>query len=237
MPLIYLIGLLESLVKQIFPVFLLPIFFTKKLNDWKVSNLSYQKQFVLLVFLAYMLFLFYFLITRDRMVGRLLFTPAILLYPWVGNGFYLMMEVIQKQKFARALQIIALIAFIMVPCVESARAVLKSDVTAHEVGNYIIHNTELNNAKILFSETRHWLYSNSKENFNEILIFSYQANEHIKKNRIMEIEMIAQKKGADAIVLTFDSKGETMIPNLMHYAIDKRFPGRKGITVIYKRKE
>jgi 4-amino-4-deoxy-L-arabinose transferase-like glycosyltransferase len=90
MPLIYLIGLLEYFIKQIFPLFLLPLLFAgHRYISAADRKIAIEKQFILLTCLFYMLFILYSFITRDFIQGRFLFTPAVLLYPWVGHGITL----------------------------------------------------------------------------------------------------------------------------------------------------
>jgi hypothetical protein len=233
MPLVYLIGLLESLIKALYPLYFLPLFFLLTKPSRSFSKLTAEKKFVLVIFGGYMLALFYILITRDKMIGRLLFTPAVLLYPWVGHGFRLGIDALQKRKLGRALQTVAVLLFIVLPCVENVEKVVKSDRSAMAVGQFIIHDPYLRDATLLFSETSHSFYSNSLDHFSKTRKLAKQIGKHIKEGRTAEIETIAHNYEADALVLFFNLGKDQKILAFSDYYEFRRIPGEKGVTVIY----
>jgi len=233
MPLIYLIGLVESLAKQIYAVFLVPLLFNIKPRLLAKSEKTTEKWFVLLLFAGYMLFLYYYLITRDKMVGRLLFTPAVLLYPWVGQGFCIMLDYLGKARRARFLQFAVLVIMIALPCFKNAQAVLKSDRNAIAVGQFISEDKNLENRKILFSDLRHSLYGEKMDRFLEIRNVAKIIKKRLESDRVDEIESAAIAHQADALVLFIKPKKSRPIPSFVQFAEYKRIEGEKGTTVIY----
>lgn len=234
MPLVYLIGLIESLVKQLFVIFLVPLLLNFKLRSRSDLKLKTEKWFVLLLFTGYMLFLYYFLVTRDRMVGRLLFTPAVLLYPWIGQGFSLMLDSFQKVRFSRIAQVAVLIFFIAVPCIKSTRAVINSDRDAIDVGHYILKDQNLENKNIIFSDAIFCFYSEKVDGFFEIMNTAKIINELLEKERFSEIEALALAHQADVIVLNMNLKNNEKMPVFQKYSEYKRLNGRKYETIIYR---
>jgi len=239
MPLIYLIGLLEYFIKQIFPLFLLPLVFAgHRYISSADRKVAIETQFILLTCLSYMLFILYSFITRDFIQGRFLFTPAVLLYPWVGHGITLILTWLKGIRFARILQIAVVLALIVIPCVKSVRAVIKSDLGVLKVGRYISQDTSLADAKILFSDTRQWLYGNRPGAYQKIRSDAFAVTRNIEKGDIEAIEELAQKDNAEALVLAINfNKAGRIIPEFQHYRIYKQFPSRKGVTVIYVMRE
>jgi 4-amino-4-deoxy-L-arabinose transferase-like glycosyltransferase len=235
MPLIYLIGLLEYFIKQIFPLFLLPLLLVGyRYISFADRKIAIEKQFILLTWLFYMLFIFYSFITRDLIQGRFLFTPAVLLYPWVGHGITLILTWLKGIRFTRILQFAVVLALILTPCVKSVRAVVKSDLGVLEAGRFIAQDKSLADVKILFSDSRQWLYGKRSGAYRKIWRDAYTVARHIEKGDIEAIEELAQKNKAEALVLAINfSKAGSIIPEFQHYRIYKQFPSRKGVTVIY----
>ena len=77
---IYLIGLLESFIKALFPLNFIPLVVGFK--NWRKRH----GVFVLLLAGSYLLLSYYFLITRDFIRVRYFLTPVLLLCPWIGLG-------------------------------------------------------------------------------------------------------------------------------------------------------
>jgi hypothetical protein len=237
MPLIYTIGLLEYFVKQVFPIFLIPLLWTvQNFFSNRPRNVTEEKQFVLLVWVFYMIFILYSFITRDYIQGRFLFEPAVLLYPWVGYGIILIFKWLMGIKFGQILKIAILIILIVTPCVKIVKATVNSDSGVIEVGRFISEDPQLTEAKILFSDTRQWFYGNRKEDFKTVSQNVLAIGRMIKKGQAKDIEAKAINQGADAIVLFINFNKTNVIPKFEHYRIYNRFQSRKGLTVIYTKK-
>jgi hypothetical protein len=205
MPLIYLIGLLEYFIKQIFPLFLLPLLFAgHRYIAAADRKIALEKKYILLTCFLYILFILYSFLQRDLIQGRFLFTPAVLLYPWVGHGITLILRWLKGIRFTRILQFAVVLALIVIPCARSVRAVIKSDSGILKVGRYISQDTSLTDAKILFSDSRLWLYVNRPGAYQKIWSDAYMLSRHIEKGDIEAIEELAQKENAEALVLAFN---------------------------------
>ena len=234
MPLIYLIGLTEYFVKQLFVLYLLPLlvavhaYFSNR--ERKIST---EKKFLLLICLTYMLLVFYAYLVRDFIQGRFLLTPAVLLYPWVGHGITLILKRLQGVRFARALKIALIVLLVGTPCVISAGALMESDNGELGVVRFLRNDPKLKNAKIMFSDQRLWFYFPGKAAYTEMDRAAYLVSEDLAKGRIAAIAKQAEKYQADAIILSFKDKTNDRVPELVNYGIYQTFPYRNGIVVIY----
>jgi hypothetical protein len=168
------------------------------------------------------------------MVGRILFPPAVLLYPFVGQGFCLGLEALQKIRFSRAMKIAAIVVFLSLPCAKSFTDVIETDRSAIAVGNAVKQDANLRDAHILFSESRHLLYADKLDNFFVTKAIAKQLYQYLKKKRFSDIEAFAEGHEADAIVLYLNKDKVDHVPSFKSYAEYKRIPGPKGVTVIYR---
>ena len=105
MPIIYLLGLLETLIKNIFIFFMIPLILGVRS--------SFKKTHIFLITFVglYILFIFYTYIERDFIQSRFLQAPAILLYPWIGLGFQKIISSIQVSKFPKSLLAVCIFIF------------------------------------------------------------------------------------------------------------------------------
>ena len=234
MPLIYLIGLMEYFVKQLFVLYLLPLlvavrhYFSNR--DHKIET---EKKFLLLICLAYILLVYYAYLVRDFIQGRFLVTPAVLLYPWVGQGITLLIKRLQGVRFARAMQF-ALIVLMLAPAfVQSAGVLMASDNAELDVVRFLCHDQKLKHAKIMFSDQRLWIYCPGATAYNEMDRAAQRVSRDWAKGQMTAIEKQAEEYQAEAIILTVKHKNPDRVPELKGYRIYRKIPVPKGINVIY----
>ena len=234
MPLIYLIGLMEYFIKQLFVIYLLPLlvavqhYFSNR--DHKVTT---EKKFLLLVCLAYILLVYYAYLVRDFIQGRFLLTPAVLLYPWVGHGIALLINKLQGVRFARVMRFALIILMIAPAFGQSAGALMANDNAELEVVRFLCHDQKLKHAKIMFSDQRLWVYCPGKTEYNEMDRAAHLVSKDLAKGQMTAIEKQAEEYQAEAIILTVKDKNPDRVPELKGYRIYRKFPVPKGINVIY----
>ena len=234
MPLIYLIGLMEYFIKQLFAIYLLPLlvavrhYFSNR--DHKVTT---EKKFLLSVCLAYILLVYYAYLVRDFIQGRFLLTPAVLLYPWVGHGITLLIKKLQSVRFARMMQF-ALIILMLAPAFgQSAGALMASDNAELDVVRFLCHDQKLKHAKIMFSDQRLWVYCPGETVYNEMDRAAQRVSKDLAEGQVTAIGKQAEEYQAEAIILTVKHKNTARVPELKGYRIYRKFPIPKGINVIY----
>lgn len=237
MPVIYLIGLLEYFVKQIFPLFLVPLLVAAgrylRCGD---RHIDIEKKFILGIWLFYMLFILYSFIVRDFIQGRFLFTPAVMLYPWVGYGIVLIIKWLQGRRYGYLLQAGLILAIVVAPSVKVVEAVAAKDTGLLAAGRFLSHDPLIENAKVLYSDPRLWLYGNGSDSYLNTITPAMIVARHLETGDVNAIEKIAVDGDYEVIALSINfSKTET-VPRFEHYGIDKRFPSKKGVVIIYSRR-
>ena len=77
---IYCFGVIESYIKIIFPLFIIPLL-------WGVKHkLSRTRVYLLVLVILYLLMIYYSLLERDFIQKRFLFAAVFFSYPWIGLG-------------------------------------------------------------------------------------------------------------------------------------------------------
>ena len=234
MPLIYLVGLTEYFIKQLFVIYLLPLLVAVRhyfaTRDHKITT---EKKFLLLVCLAYILLVYYAYLVRDFIQGRFLLTPAVLLYPWVGHGITLLINRLQGVRLARVMRF-ALIILMLAPAFgQSAGAFMASDNAELDVVRFLCHDQKLKHAKIMFSDQRLWVYCPGETRYNEMDRAAQRVSRDLAKGQVSAIGKQAEEFQAEAIILTVKDKNSDRVPELEGYRIYRKFPYPKGIAVIY----
>jgi 4-amino-4-deoxy-L-arabinose transferase-like glycosyltransferase len=238
MPLIYLIGLLEYFVKQIFPIFLLPLLFViQRFFSNRPSRILIEKQIVLFIWVVYMALILCSFIIRDYIQGRFLFTPAILLYPWLGHGITLILQWLKGIRFAHILQVALILLIIIAPTVKSVQPAIQSDPNAIEVGRFISEDKSFSDAKVLFSDTRLWLYGKGTGSFQNAKQTARSISRNLENGNVKAIENQALRVKADVLVLSINFDKTKTTPEFDRYGIYRQFPSRKCVTIIYKVKK
>ena len=184
MPLIYFIGILEYFVKQLFPIFLIPLLWTVFHYFYhRYQQTMVEKLYIFIIWVVYILLILYTFMVRDSMQGRFLFTPAVLLYPWVGQGMTLILDWLKSFKYSHILQIVVVFLFLVVPCIKTIQAAIVSDNSILVVGDFISEDDQLANNKILFSDARYWLYCKRTDDFAKTLRLVYTYIEESRKRK------------------------------------------------------
>ncbi len=167
MPLIYLLGLLKTLVKVVFPPFVFPLGWSFR-HKWRAKHL-----WVVTLIGLYLLMIYFSLLKRDFIEYRFLLAPAILLYPWIGAGVNNLLKRPQRVKFTYVLAR-ATVGFLLLTAVaKNFYYVKKRDHSIPEAARWIKAHPKWNSAKVVTTDPRvafhasqfHWLtYSLDLEN-------------------------------------------------------------------------
>jgi hypothetical protein len=102
------------------------------------------------------------------------------------------------------------------------------------VGCVIARDPFLHNGTVLFSDTTHSLYADKLDDFSRTRKSAKQIKRYLAKGQYTDIEALAQKANADALVLSFDRHNDGETPDFRHYTEYKRISGKDGVTVIYR---
>mgnify|MGYP001829079514 CR=1 FL=1 len=213
---IYLIGLLESFIKALFPLNFIPLVVGFK--HWRKRN----GVFVLLLAGTYLILSYYFLITRDFIRIRYLLAPVLLLCPWIGLGIdriFIYVKGLSKRRF---FTILLLIIFALVPSYRSLRITWKEDTISLKAGEWIATVPQFQTATIITTDGRIPFYAG--RGLDQTL--------YLKPN-YLAMEKLALKKSFDLLIIKTSKKRKNARPRLKKFTRVKEFVGAKDIVNIY----
>jgi hypothetical protein len=216
MLIIYLIGLLESFIKALFPLYLIPLIF----GFYHSRNRN--GIFILLLVISYLLMCYYHLIRMDDIRSRFLITPAFLLCPWIGFGIDRLYIYVKGLSRRRLFTILLVIIFALVPVYRSLRSIRKQDTVLLRAGNWIAAVPQFQAAEIITTDRRVAFYAGRGADF----VF-YPESDYFK------METFAAKEGMDLLIVKTSKKKKNQTPRFRKYRKVEEFVGVKDIVSIY----
>jgi hypothetical protein len=220
MPLIYLMGLVQSFVKVLFPLFVIPLFLGFR------HSVNRARLFVLFLVIFYLLVVYYRLIERDFVQGRFLLAPAFLLYPWIGSGLERMFSFLKGRSKAGMLAT-AFAVLLVVPAVtKCAQMAWKQDNVIAVAGEWLAGKEEFRKARIISNDSRIPFYAGRQRDYQ---MFKKRHHGHSYK----AMEQIALSSKMDLIIIRTSARKKDSLPDFSHFKKIKEFTGKKNIAVIY----
>jgi len=213
---IYLIGLLESFSKALFPLYLVPLV----VGFWKARNRN--AFFVALLAGCYLLMSYYLLIRLDSIRVRHLLTPAFLLHPWIGVGIDRIVVYVKGSSRQRLLAILILFLLGVLPIYRSVKILWKQDTVLVKAGKWIADIPEFQAAKIITNDKRVPFYAARGVDFDSYLSSDF-----------FHMEDIALERQLDLLIMKVPKKRENSTPRLTKFRKVKEFLGKKNIVIIY----
>ena len=231
MSILYLFGLLESLIKVIFPLFIIPLYCGLK-------RPFFRNQVLILAFVtSYLLMVYCYAIKVDFVRARFLLAPAFLLYPWIGAGMEKLFTFMKRYSKPKMFSIVFTLFFIVTPVCKTVHSFGKHDNVIVKTGEWIREKTEFKNAKITTTDPRFLFYAgrkiNKKQYYKRRSEFYSTMAKYVKNNDYFSMEKFAIKKHIDIIIIKISLKKKDMAPEFNFYKEVKRFAGKKEIVVIY----
>jgi len=224
MPVIYLLGFLESLIKVLFPFFIIPLYCGFK-------RPFYRNQVLILSFVASNLIMVYcYAIRSDFISQRFLFAPAFLLYPWIGAGMERIFVSLRKSSKQKILAAVFTFIFLLVPVGKVVNSCMKHDIVISRAGKWLAKETKFQNAKILTTDLRipfyagREIYSSSEKG---LLKYDKKSKDYI------DMEQFAVANQVDFIIIRLSKNEKDLIPQFEQFIKIKEFHGKKRIAVIF----
>ncbi len=231
-PVIYLFGLIETFIVALFPLFLLPLFFSFK------SPIKTNRVFVVCVFWIYILMAYYFLVKMDFLTSRYLSIPVLLMYPWIGAGLQKFFEYLSMRFSKKGFAAIFILFFIL-PVYQCVEQEWKQDNSLMVAAKWIANNTKDNKLRIITTDKRFLFYAgreysvgdaspgtNSDAFYNEL---------DDKASSYNEIEQAAIQNQFDLVVFRISEKSEA--PKFKYFKKLKEFKGSKNISYVFSSPE
>jgi 4-amino-4-deoxy-L-arabinose transferase-like glycosyltransferase len=216
MPIIYLFGLLDSFIKALFPIYLIPLV----VGLWHARNRN--GAFILLLAGCYLLMSYYYLIRMDSVRVRFLLAPAFLLHPWIGFGLDRLYIYVKGSSRRRLFTILLVIIFALVPVYRSLRIMWKQDTVLLKAGKWIAAVPQFQTAEIITTDRRVAFYAGRGADF----VF-YPKSDYFK------METFAATGGMDLLIIKTSKKKKNQTPRFKKYRKVEEFVGVKDIVSIY----
>ncbi len=224
MLIIYLFGLLGSIIKILFPFFVIPFFWGFR------HSLQRAQVLVLTLVILYLLMVYYYTLKLDFIRARFFFAPAFLLYPWVGAGLERMFTYLKQASKPKFLAVIFVSIFIVSPIGKSVHSFGKHDSVIVKTGEWLAAQPELAKAKIATNDARFLFYA-GRESFagNEKEFLPYAMLRH----DYSAIERLAIKHRKDMLIIRTSDNKMDRLSGVKHFKKIKEFIGKKDIAIIY----
>ena len=220
MAVIYMFGILEYMIRVLFPVFLIPL----------ILGLTYrwekQHWFVMVVVFFYLFIFYYALIKRDFIEIRFVFMPVFLLYSWVGYGLDRIWTKVRNSSYSKFWVFLFLVSFIFLPVYKTGNSIFSQDSVLRQAGQWLAENPDFAKARLATTDSRISFYA---ENMDNSL---YISNKEIKNKYPLIEKMALQDKSL--LIAEKVRKGSEPFKGFKHYRIAKSFHGKINTVHFYR---
>ena len=224
MPLIYMIGFLELLIKNIFFFFLIPLI-------WGLRSSFSRAHIFLITFVGfYLLIIFYTYVERDFIQTRFLLTPAILLFPWIGFGIQKIFSKVKASTHPKLILAICVILFICMPLGKFAKSMASEESSISQAGEWIKKDPRFQNVIFYTDDSRIGFHAGRTRGDFEKVTRKYNKK---KRKEGLTLEQFAVENKIDLIALKITKKKIKSAPKFVNYTMLKEFKGKKRIVLIY----
>ncbi len=223
-PAIYIIGMLESLIKVTFILYIIALCL-----GLKRTTLSRTHVFVLVLVLSYLAMIYCFVIYRDFLDRRFLLPPAIVLYPWIGMGIQRTLTWRERLPYRTAVAALAVLIFIGAPLSKVNDLFRKKNHVIIQAGKWLAKQENFRAAKIMCTDDRILFYACGES-------FCHQNEKVCRKGFSVDyecMEAIARGGGIDMVIIYRNIEGRDAFADSRGYRKVKEFRTRKEIVIIY----
>ena len=220
--LIYLIGMIQTFIKDLFPLFVVPLIYGLNLKEqWNRKIVLF-----LMVLCSFLLMGYYFLIVRNFITSRYMFVTLVLSFILVGYGLDRMTAPIRSSRFRKVVVVILVTLCVALPVYKVLRNNSSEKREVKRAGIWLTEYRDKSATKMLLNDDRiayhAGLFYGEYDLFDEI--------------QLEQLEKIAFGKGHKIVVVYLDNQQVGKSPDFKEYALIKSFPGHKKTVMIYGRK-
>jgi 4-amino-4-deoxy-L-arabinose transferase-like glycosyltransferase len=229
MPVIYGLGALETLVKVVFPPFLVPI-----LLGFTASRpgTGYLK----LVLFTYLLMLLYIHISTDMVTKRLFVAPAALLLVWAGPGMQRLAAIPARTRIQRIALLILIVLIVASPFYRIIDENSDNDTTIKMAGSWLKHEIAAGKVSpegILSGDARIDFYARGIAGFREYWQDSIVVHGLLANGNLQGLEQLATEKKKMFVALRYP-KGKGTPPVFKRYRLLKTIRGSSRVLYVFK---
>ncbi len=221
--LLYTAGIVEILIKNIFVLSCIPLYF-----GIKSKTVSHGK-FFLWLWLLFIALAYNFLLAKDFLSTRFLLIPSFIMLPWIGAGAErLWFKAFHGSRKKMILLLMA--ALITAPALKSFEPVIERDDAVPKAVKWLTRNkTDRGNRVLTTDKTAVFYYKlYCKDNFKKDLKISHLNN--TKKNNIQKN---LRKTKPDIFI--FKLKKTLQSPQIKKYKVMKTIHDGRNKVVLYQR--
>jgi len=226
---IYLLGLLQGLIKNIFPFLVIPLFIALKNSDMRNRGFV----FTLIVFHLFVMYLT--LLNRDFLSKRFLLMPAFLLYPWIGAGLDRMFSSVLKSSSNKISSVLFALFFVIFPIAKCAELPFKQNKVIPITGRWLKSRPELEQASIITTDARFPFYAHrefSRKDYWRMNRNTISLKKHVKDQEYDLMEDLAVANKSDLIVIKIPSDSADHLPDLRQYKLLKKFDDGRSTSMV-----
>jgi hypothetical protein len=228
MAIIYLLGLLQTYIKVLFPMYVIPFCWSLRHTGFREAQL-----FVMLLVATYLLMVYYFLIDNDFLERRFLFAPAFLSYPWIGEGLRRIWTYLKQSSYPKFFLTVFVVAFLLSPIYKYTQLYEKHDNLYNMAGAWL-EKSGFQDARIITNKREipflagRKIYTEQKES---CMLYENKNEDY------SDLERVALTNQMDLIIIKTKVKRKHLLPRFTSYNKIKEFVGKKKLIVIYSSRE
>lgn len=220
--LIYLIGMLQTFLGIISPLYFLPLCFGLRFRNY------YSKELFLLmsVMTGFLVMDYLFLMTFNFLANRYLLLPVVLSFVLVGYGMDKMIMLMDTSKFRTPLITFAILLCFVFPLARTFYKTTEQKSELRHAGVWLSEHRDLDQSRLIVNEER----------------IAYHAGlfrgeyDTVNNVSIVELEQVALNSGSDLFVAYLNKEDDDKILTTSDFVLVESFPGRKKVANIYERK-
>jgi len=215
---IYLIALVETISKLIFPTNIIPLLYKSPAEKYNRNHF-----FIIGIILLFAASSYFFLITNNFIQKRYLMIPAFLLFPWIGNGMHHLYNLVKNRKNKKNLAVgLFIFVFLITPAANTLRYAGEKNISLKETGIWLNHHIVTKKKIILIS------------NDKRIPFFVHLDKRFIliPFKDLQQVESYARENKGQIITLVISPKRKKLLPVFKNYQIVQKFHDQKNAVII-----
>jgi 4-amino-4-deoxy-L-arabinose transferase-like glycosyltransferase len=215
--LVYWLGLFESYIKVLYPLFLIPLIIALRNHPWR------PRAFILVLVAAYLFMIYYHLVARDFIQSRFLFAPAVLLYPWIGAGFVQVWSRLRGgRRLQRLIASVCMAALLCFPLAECIGKMAKVDPAIYQAGKWLSQLPGVEDVKWVSTDRRLPFYAGVGWTFK-----------HFDKDEYSGLEDYALAIGADIVTVRTSQDNKHLIPQMLAFQRCRTIESERTVVAVF----
>jgi hypothetical protein len=220
--LIYLVGMIQTFCKALFPVFILPLIFGLNLRN----QCNRQLVLFLTVLGTFFGLDYFFLLSNNFLSARYLLVLVVLSLVLVGYGADRMISSFPVVRYRRTVFSVVIIFCLLLPLGKTFTKGLNEKIEIKEAGTWLRDHRDVVSSRMIVNDERIAFYAG-------LLRGDYDT---FQNERIEKLEQKALR-GGNSVIVIYRSNGDlALLPEFKQFVLVEKFSGRKKVAMIYERK-